>query len=35
VLLLLSLLTKFEGWRYENDWRLFQQKPEIVNDGTA
>ena len=31
--LLLAMLTKFEGWRYENEWRLFQEEPGIVADG--
>jgi hypothetical protein len=33
MLLLLAMLTKFEGWQYENKWRLFQEKPGIVDDG--
>jgi hypothetical protein len=31
--LLLAMLTKFEGWQYENEWRLFDEKPGIVDDG--
>ncbi len=30
---LLAMLTKFEGWAYEKEWRLFQEKPDIVDDG--
>jgi hypothetical protein len=30
---LLAMLTKFEGWAYEKEWRLFEEKPGIVADG--
>jgi hypothetical protein len=30
---LLGMLTKFDGWRYEKEWRLFQETPEIASGG--
>jgi hypothetical protein len=30
---LLSMLTKFDGWGYEQEWRLFQENAGVATDG--